>query len=75
VKSVADRLREEDRRTVLAMTPAERVRLALALGERDIETYRLSHDPPLSRDEARRRLGRQRQIGRRPSRSMSMLTE
>jgi hypothetical protein len=56
------------------MSPDARVRLALALGERDLDTFRLSHDPPLGRREASRRLRRQRQAGRRPSRAMASLT-
>ncbi len=60
---------------MLALSPAERVRLALALGERDIETFRLSHDPPLCRAQALRLLERQRQAGRRPSRCMAALVE
>ena len=73
VKSVADKLRADDRRAVLAMTPDERVQLALALGQRDLETFRLSHDPRLSREEAARRLERQRQSGRRASGCMMSL--
>lgn len=73
MRSVADRLRAEDREAVLALAPDERVRLALALGERDLESFRLSHDPPLTRDEAVRRLERQRQRGRRPSRCIEEL--
>ena len=68
MRSVADLLREEDREAVLALTADERVRLALALGKRDLEAFRLAHDPPLTRAEARRRLERQRQSGRRPCR-------
>lgn len=33
-------LREEERRALAGLTPTERVRLALALGERDLETFR-----------------------------------
>jgi hypothetical protein len=49
------------------------VRLALALGERDLEAFRLTHDPPLAREEAIRRLERRRQAGRRPSRCIDEL--
>ena len=73
MKSVADLLRIEDREAVQALTPDERVRLALALGERDLEAFRLAHDPPLTRDEAIRRLERQRQRGRRPCRCIEEL--
>jgi hypothetical protein len=73
VRSVADRLRAEDRAALLALTPAERVALALELGERDLEIFRSAHRPPLTREEAMRRLERQRQAGRRPSRCMQEL--
>jgi len=73
MRSVADVLRDEDREAVLSLTPDERVRLALALGARDLEAFRLAHDPPLSREEAARRLERARQRGRRPSRCLEEL--
>ena len=73
MRSVADLLRAEDRQTILALTPDERVRLALALGERDLDTFRLAHDPPLAREEAIQRLERQRQRGRRPCRCFEEL--
>ena len=73
MRSVADRLRAEDRAAFLALTPAERVALALALGARDLEIYRAAHHPPLTREEAARLLDRQRQIGRRPSRCLQEL--
>jgi hypothetical protein len=68
MKSVADELREKTRREALAMTPDERLALAFALGDADLETYRLARG--LSRDEARRELERRRQLGRRTSRCM-----
>lgn len=70
MRSVLDALKEEDRRALAAMTPAERVALALRLGARDLETFRLAHDPPLDVSEARRRLQQQRQQGRQPSRCL-----
>jgi hypothetical protein len=73
VGSVADRLRDEDRRAVLALSTEERVRLALALGERDLDTFRLSRVPALTRQDAARQLERQRQTGRRPSGCMNSL--
>lgn len=73
MQSVADELRNEDRARLAAMSPAERVALALALGDRDLETFRLAHVPPLSRDEARRVLERRRQAGRRRSRCIEEL--
>ena len=73
MRSVADRLREEDRAALGVLTAAERVALALRLGRRDLEAFRLAHKPPLVRDEARRRLERQRQQGRRRSRCVEEL--
>ncbi|OGK85443.1 MAG: hypothetical protein A2X52_17895 [Candidatus Rokubacteria bacterium GWC2_70_16] len=67
MRSVADELRDEDRQAVLAMSPAARVALALALGERDLDLFRAARRPLLSRAEARRLLDRQRQRGRRRS--------
>jgi hypothetical protein len=68
--NLVDALKAEERKAAAAMTPAERVALALRLGARDLETFRLSHVPPLDVAEARRRLRRQRQQGRRPSRCL-----
>ena len=73
MRSVADLLRAEDREAVLALTADERVRLALALGDRDLEMFRLAHDPPLTREEATKRLERRRQSGRRPCRCIEEL--
>ena len=73
MRSVVDVLRAEDREAIRALTADERVRLALALGERDLEAFRLAHDPPLTREEAMRRLERQRQSGRRPCRCIEEL--
>jgi len=70
MRSVLDALKDQERRALASMTPAERVALALRLGARDLETFRLAHDPPLDVAEARRRLRRQRQQGRRPSRCL-----
>ena len=68
MKSVADRLRLEDRQALLGLTPSQRVALALALGQRDLELFRANHRPRLSQKDAARILDRQRQAGRRPSR-------
>ncbi len=73
MRSVVDALKDEDRRALAAMTPAERVALALRLGARDLETFRLAHDPPLDRDTADRVLRRRRQEGRRRSRCLEEL--
>jgi len=68
MKSVADRLRLEDRKALRGLKASQRVALALALGQRDLELFRATHRPPLSREDAARILDRQRQAGRRPSR-------
>lgn len=68
MRSVVDQLRVEDREAVGSLSPAARVALALALGQRDLEWFRAAHDPPLKRGEAAQRLERQRQIGRQRSR-------
>jgi hypothetical protein len=73
MRGVADLLRAEDRAAVEALTPAERVALALALGRRDLETFRLAQQPPLDPVEAARILERRRQAGRRPSRCIEEL--
>jgi hypothetical protein len=68
MRSVADVLTAREREALASLTAAERVRLALRLGERDLEAFRLAHHPPLERAEAIRLLKRRRQEGRRPSR-------
>ncbi|MGH7356492.1 MAG: hypothetical protein ACRELS_18190 [Candidatus Rokuibacteriota bacterium] len=73
MRSVADRLKAEERKALAALTPAERVALALALGARDLEAFRLAHQPPLSPVDAARELERRRQQGRRPSRCLEEL--
>jgi hypothetical protein len=67
MRSVADALKDEDRAAVSSLDPAARVALALQLGVRDLETFRLAHDPVLDRRQADRLLRRRRQAGRRPS--------
>jgi hypothetical protein len=54
------------------MTPAERLAEALRLGQAAIAAYAAAHG--LDRDEARRRLERAGQAGRRPSGVMHQLT-
>ncbi|HSN90806.1 MAG TPA: hypothetical protein VLS93_06230 [Anaeromyxobacteraceae bacterium] len=66
MRSVADEIRDEGRRRERALSPAERIELALRLGEEDVEMYRTANG--VTREEARLRLRRQRQVGRRPSR-------
>jgi len=65
MRSVADDIRDEDRRALLALTPDARVRLALELGDCGLDAFRLAHDPPLDRAAAARVLERRRQAGRR----------
>ena len=73
MKSVADLLRAEDRAAIEALSPGERVALALALGQRDLEAFRLAQEPPLDPAEAARELERRRQAGRRSSRCVEEL--
>lgn len=73
MRSVADLLRADDREELRALTPAERVALALALGARDLETFRAAQSPPLDPAEAARVLERRRQAGRRRSRCVEEL--
>jgi hypothetical protein len=73
MRSVLDDFEAEDRAALAALTPAERVALALALGRRDLELFRLAHDPPLDSPEAARILERRRQAGRRRSRAIEEL--
>jgi hypothetical protein len=73
MRSVADALRREDREALAALTPAARVALALSLGARDLEAFRLTRRPPLSPADADRLLRRRGQQGRRPSRCLQEL--
>lgn len=73
MRSVADALRREDREALAALTAGARVVLALRLGARDLDAFRLSRRPPLSPDDADRLLRRRRQQGRRPSRCLQEL--
>jgi hypothetical protein len=68
MRSVADDLRDEDRRALLGLTADARVRLALELGDRGLDAFRLAHEPPLDRATAARVLARRRQASRRASR-------
>ena len=73
MQSVGTLLRAEDRAAVQALSPGERVALALALGRRDLETFRLAQVPPLGPAEAARVLERRRQASRRPSHCLEEL--
>jgi len=70
---VADLLRTEERRALAGLKPDERVTLALRLGARDLESFRLAQNPPLEAAEADRVLRRRRQQARRPSRCVQEL--
>jgi len=65
MSTVAETLREDSRERLRRMTPAERLAEALRLGQAAITAYAAAHG--LDRDEARRRLERAGQAGRRPS--------
>lgn len=67
MRSVADDLRRDTVTRVLALPAAERVALALALGDEDLARY-VAHTG-LDVDEARRHLHAQRTRGRTPSRA------
>ena len=62
---LAEFLRQRAADEVLAMSPAERMALALTLGDEDLDRYVAASG--LDRDSALRNLRRARSIGRRPS--------
>jgi hypothetical protein len=64
--SVADDLRRETARALAALSPAERVALALQLGRRDLARFASARG--LGEREARALLAAARRRGRRPSR-------
>lgn len=66
--TVAERLRQENVDRLRRMSPAERVAEALALGRAAAEAHAKAND--LDIDEARRRLERAGQAGRRHSQVM-----
>lgn len=63
MRSVADGHRTEDARRLSALSPAERVELALRLGDDDLEIFRAARG--LDREDALHILRRTRQAGRR----------
>lgn len=69
MRSVADDLREEQLREMLELTPDQRVQLAMRLGEEALQFFMVTNH--LTRDEAVRRIRKQRRAGRNPSRCMS----
>jgi hypothetical protein len=70
---VADVLRTEEREALAALEPGDRVTLALRLGARDLESFRLAQSPPLEAAEADRVLRRRRRQARRSSRCIQDL--
>jgi hypothetical protein len=70
MRSVAADHRRRTREQVLAMPALERVRLALRLGDEDLERFSASSGRP--REEALRRLRLTRARGRRPSACASL---
>jgi hypothetical protein len=65
MRSVADDVRDESRRRTAALSPEERVRLALELGDADVVV--LSDARHMTADAARAHFSRTRRIGRQPS--------
>ena len=66
---LAEQLRQEQIEAIRRMTPAERVALALELGERDLAFYMAFQK--IDRETAVRAIRREHQAGRRASRCMS----
>jgi hypothetical protein len=65
--AVARAVSQEQREQLAAMTPAERVALAVRLGEEGLASYMATHG--LDRQTAIARIRATRRIGRRPSAS------
>jgi hypothetical protein len=61
--SVADSVKEDDRRELCAMTPGQRIERMLELGRRDLERFAAASG--LSLEDAAERLRANRQKGRR----------
>jgi hypothetical protein len=72
-KSVADELARAESERVARLSSAERVALALALGERSIADYAAARG--LDREAARKEIERERQAGRRPCACIEALLE
>jgi len=71
--TVAERLRRESIERAGKMSPAERLSEALALGQAAVRAYAHAHEVGV--DEARRRLERAGQAGRRASQVMLGISE
>ena len=65
MRSVADALRRELHDQVARLSPAERIELALRLGDEDVQALAAARGITL--DDARRVFARARALGRRPS--------
>jgi hypothetical protein len=65
MKSVADQSHDDTVQAVLRMSASERVALALRLGEQAVDLYASANR--VGRDESRRALRRNNQLGRRHS--------
>jgi hypothetical protein len=65
--AVAHAVSQKQREQLAAMTPAERVALAVRLGEEGIASYMVTHG--LDRQTAIARIKATRRVGRRPSAS------
>jgi hypothetical protein len=68
MRSIADELREEDERAVAALTVAERVQLALRLGEESLAIYMAYNG--VDRDAAMQHFRSRNQTGRRRCRCL-----
>ena len=69
--SVADQLRREGAESLARLSAGERLELAFALGDADVDAYCRSHG--VERRTAIRIFERQRQNGRNPSRCMNAI--
>lgn len=67
MRSIADDLRRESAQAVAHLTAAERIDLALRLGDDDVSLHRSAHR--LTEGESRAALRRARAVGRVPSRA------
>ncbi len=68
MRSVADELKQQQQRELMAMTPAARIEMAIALSNEGLDFFAATHG--ISLEEARRRIRKQRRAGRTPSRCM-----
>jgi hypothetical protein len=66
--ALAEQLRVEQRQRLSSLTPAERLALALALGDEGVRTFAAARR--VSADQARRLIQQRRQADRRPSACM-----